>query len=51
VSDGQVVTAVLLNLQVALCGQAVVLIKSRIAMAKTAFNKKKNFFTSKLDLI
>ena len=25
-------------------------IKSRIAMAKTAFNKKKNLFTSKLDL-
>ena len=25
-------------------------IKSRIAMAKAAFNKKKNFFTSKLDL-
>jgi len=25
-------------------------IKSRIAMAKTAFNKKKNIFTSKLDL-
>ena len=26
-------------------------IKSRIAMAKAAFNKKKNLFTSKLDLI
>ena len=25
-------------------------IKSRIAMAKAAFNKKKNLFTSKLDL-
>jgi hypothetical protein len=25
-------------------------IKSRIAMAKAAFNKKKNFFTSKLEL-
>jgi hypothetical protein len=25
-------------------------IKSRIAMAKTAFNKKKNLFTSKLEL-
>ena len=25
-------------------------IKSRIAMAKTAFNKEKNLFTSKLDL-
>jgi hypothetical protein len=25
-------------------------IKSRIAMAKTAFNKKNNLFTSKLDL-
>jgi hypothetical protein len=25
-------------------------IKSRIAMAKSAFNKKKNLFTSKLDL-
>ena len=25
-------------------------IKSRIAMAKAAFNKKKNIFTSKLDL-
>jgi hypothetical protein len=25
-------------------------IKSRIAMAKAAFNKRKNFFTSKLDL-
>jgi len=26
------------------------MIKSRIAMAKTAFNKKKTLFTSKLDL-
>jgi len=28
----------------------IVEIKSRIAMAKTAFSKKKTFFTSKLDL-
>jgi len=32
-------------------GRCTCKIKSRIAMGKTAFNKKKNLFTSKLDLI
>ena len=31
-------------------GRCICEIKSRIAMAKAAFNKKKNLFTSKLDL-
>jgi hypothetical protein len=37
----------LINVGIARCTRE---IKSRIAMAKTAFNKKNNLFTSKLDL-